>query len=106
VRRVLAVYERARTYAVDHPDELVAELVDVAGVSPEVAHIQLDERTDLSTSAIGSEHRATFTSTGEVLRRIGIIDASIDVRAILDGWLDASYLRSVGSVARLERPAR
>jgi sulfonate transport system substrate-binding protein len=96
VRRVLAVYERARTYAVDHPDELVAELVDVAGVSPEVAHIQLDERTDLSTSAIGSEHRATFTSTGEVLRRIGIIDASIDVRAILDGWLDASYLRSVG----------
>jgi hypothetical protein len=52
--------------------------VDVAGVSPEVAHIQLFERTDLSTPAIGSEHRATFTSTGEVLRRIGVIDASVD----------------------------
>jgi sulfonate transport system substrate-binding protein len=96
VRRVLAVYERARIYAVTHPDELAAELVDAAGVSPEVAHIQLAERTDLSTPAIGSEHQATFTSTGEVLRRIGIIDASIDVRAILDGWLDGSYLRSVG----------
>jgi sulfonate transport system substrate-binding protein len=96
VRRVLAGYERARIYAVAHPDELAAELVDAAGVSPEVAHIQLAERTDLSTPAIGSEHQATFTSTGEVLRRIGIIDASIDVRAILDGWLDGSYLRSVG----------
>ena len=53
VRRVLAVYERARLYAIAHPDELAAELVEAAGVSPEVAHIQLAERTDLSTPAIG-----------------------------------------------------
>jgi hypothetical protein len=33
---VLAVYERARIYAIAHPDELAAELVDVAGVPPEV----------------------------------------------------------------------
>jgi hypothetical protein len=33
---VLAVYERARLYAIAHPDELAAELVDVAGVPPEV----------------------------------------------------------------------
>jgi sulfonate transport system substrate-binding protein len=96
VRRVLAVYERARTYAIAHPDELTAELVDAADVSPEVARIQLLERTDLSAPAIGSEHRATFTSTGEVLRRIGIIESSVDVRATLDGWVDESYLRSVG----------
>ena len=93
---MLAVYERARNYAITHPDELAAELVDTAGVSSEVAHIQLVERTDLSTPAIGSEHRATFTSTGEVLRRIGVIDASVDVRATLDGWVDGSYLRSIG----------
>jgi hypothetical protein len=42
-RRVLAVYERARIYAIAHPDQLAAELVDAAGVSPEVAHIQLAE---------------------------------------------------------------
>jgi sulfonate transport system substrate-binding protein len=96
VRRVLAVYERARLYSLAHPDELTAEVVDVAGVSPEVAHMQLVERTDLSAPAIGTEHRATFTSTSEVLRRIGIIEASIDVGAILDGWLDGSYLRSLG----------
>ena len=96
VRRVLAVYERARLYAIAHPDELAAEVVEAAGVSPEVAHIQLAERTDLSTPAIGAEHLATFTSTAEVLRKIGVIDASIDVRATLDSWIDGSYLRSVG----------
>jgi sulfonate transport system substrate-binding protein len=96
VRRVLAAYERARTYAIAHPDELAAELVDAAGVSPEVAHIQLAERTNLSTPAIGIEHRATFASTGEVLRKIGVIDASVDIRATLDSWVDGSYLGSAG----------
>jgi sulfonate transport system substrate-binding protein len=96
VRRVLAAYERARTYAIAHPDELAAELVDAAGVSPEVAHIQLAERTNLSTPAIGTEHRATFASTGEVLRKIGVIDASVDIRATLDSWVDGSYLGSAG----------
>jgi sulfonate transport system substrate-binding protein len=96
VRRVLAVYERARLYAIGHPDELAAEVVEAAGVSPEVAHIQLAERTDLSTPAIGAEHLATFTSTAEVLRKIGVIDASVDLRVTLDSWVDGSYLRSVG----------
>jgi sulfonate transport system substrate-binding protein len=96
VRRVLAAYERARVYAIAHPDELAAELADVAGVSPEVVHIQLAERTDLSTPAIGSEHRATFISTGEVLRRVGIIDGTVDIPATLDSWIDASYLGSAG----------
>ena len=96
VRRVLAVYEQARIYALSHSDELAAELVEAANVSPEVAHIQLGERTDLSAPAIGSEHRATFISTGEVLRRIGIIDATVDIKATLDGWIDASYLGSAG----------
>jgi sulfonate transport system substrate-binding protein len=96
VKRVLAVYERARIYAIAHPDQLAAELIDVAGISPEVAHIQLVERTDLSTPTIGNEHRATFTSTGEILRRIGIIDASIDIRATLDSWVDGSYLGNAG----------
>jgi sulfonate transport system substrate-binding protein len=96
VRRVLAVYERARLYAIAHPDELAAEVVEAAGVSPEVAHIQIAERTDLSTPAIGAEHLATFTSTAEVLRKIGVIDASVDVSVTLDSWIDGSYLRSVG----------
>jgi hypothetical protein len=50
----------------------------------------------LSTPAIGSEHWATFMSTGEVLRKIGIIDASVDIGETLDSWIDGSYLGSAG----------
>jgi sulfonate transport system substrate-binding protein len=96
VRRVLTVYERARLYAIAHPDELAAEIVEAASVSREVAHIQLAERTDLSTPAIGAEHLATFTSTAEVLRKIGVIDPLVNVPVTLESWIDGSYLRSVG----------
>jgi sulfonate transport system substrate-binding protein len=96
VRRVLTVYERARLYAIARPDELAAEIVEAASISREVAHIQLAERTDLSMPAIGAEHLATFTSTAEVLRKIGVIDPSVNVPVTLDSWIDGSYLRSVG----------
>ena len=95
-RRVLAVMSGRASTLFPIRTNSAAELVDAAGVSPEVAHIQLSERTELSMPAIGSEHRATFISTGEVLRRIGFIDASVDIGATLDSWIEASYLGSAG----------
>ncbi len=92
VRRVLAVYERARIYAIAHPDELRADLVEAASVSDAVARIQLSERTDLSHSALGAEHRATFVATEEVLKRIKLIDASVDPKALVDSLVDPSFL--------------
>jgi hypothetical protein len=31
-----------------------------------------------------------------VLRRVGIIDGTVDIPATLDSWIDASYLGSAG----------
>jgi sulfonate transport system substrate-binding protein len=94
VRRVLAVYERGRKYALDNPDELRAELVEVASVSDEVARIQLSERTDLSEPAIGDAHRETLLATGEVLKKIGFIDAGADVASTVEELVDPSYLEA------------
>jgi sulfonate transport system substrate-binding protein len=92
VRRVLATYERAREYALTHPDELRADLVEAASVSDAAAKIQLSERTDLSHPALAAEHRETFAATGEVLKKIGIIDSGADIQKIVDGLIDPSYL--------------
>src|SRR3546814_8679577 len=54
VARVLAIYERARLYSLEHPDELQAGLVAAAKVEPVVAAKQLGERTDITESAIGA----------------------------------------------------
>jgi sulfonate transport system substrate-binding protein len=92
VRRVLAVYEKAREYALAHPEELRADLVEAASVSDAVAKIQLSERTDISYPALGAEHRETFAATGEVLKKIGIIDGGVNVQKVVDDLIDPSYL--------------
>ncbi|WP_366556280.1 aliphatic sulfonate ABC transporter substrate-binding protein [Aquibaculum sediminis] len=95
VERVLEVYERARRYALDHPDELQAALVEAAKITPEVAQKQLDERTDLSTPAIGQPHRETFIAAGEVLQKIGVIDEGTDIAVLVDELIDERFLNAV-----------
>jgi sulfonate transport system substrate-binding protein len=92
VTRVLAVYERARAHALANPDELRADLVEAASVSDAVAKLQLAERTDLSNPALGADHRATLLATGEVLKKIGVIDPAADIPATVEGLIDPSYL--------------
>ena len=81
--RVLEVYEQARKYALDNPEELQQILAKAARISPEVAARQL-ERTDITTSAIGAEHREVLIETGKVLAEIGIIKSDVDVAAVTD----------------------
>jgi sulfonate transport system substrate-binding protein len=92
VARVLAVYEKARLHALANPDELRADLVEAASVSDAVAKLQLSERTDLTNPVLGSDHRATLLATGEVLKRIGIIDGDADISRTVEGLIDISYL--------------
>ncbi len=91
VRRVLAVYEKARLYAIDHPDELRGNLVEAASVSDAVARRQLGERTDLSQPWIGDEHRTTLVASATVLKKIGLIDAAVDPAATVDALLDPTF---------------
>ena len=92
VTRVLAVYEKARAYALANPDELRAELVAAANVSDAVAKLQLSERTDLTNPALGDDHRATLLATGDVLKKIGVIDADVNVAETVKTLIDPSFL--------------
>ena len=91
VRRVLSVYEKARTYAVAHPDELRADLVGAASVSDAVARRQLSERTDLSNPSLGDEHRETLASSLAVLKKIGLAPAATDPKAVVEALIDPSF---------------
>lgn len=91
VDRVLAVYEKGRLYALEHPDELQAILVAAAKLTPEVAGKQLDERTDLSNPKIGDNVRDTLLASGEVLQNVGILKDDIDVTELVDSLLDPQF---------------
>lgn len=98
IRRVLKVYERARQYAIEHPDELRAVLVEAVRLSDDVAERQLSERTDLSNPAIGDDHRETFLAAGEILQKIGVIRADVSVPETVETLVDTSFLVDAGGL--------
>jgi sulfonate transport system substrate-binding protein len=91
VKRVLSVYEKARRYAVAHPDELKAVLVEAAKLSDAVAEKQLKERTDLSNPVLGEEHRKALVEAGRVLHDIGVLKPGTDVGKTVDSLVDRSF---------------
>ncbi len=97
IERVLAIYERARAYAIAHPDELRDVLVDAVRLSPEVAQKQLGERTDLTNPAIGDAHRETFLAAGTILQKIGVIKPEVSVTAVVDALIDTRYLEAAAA---------
>lgn len=90
VKRVLKVYDRARLYANEHPDELRAALVAAAKIDDAVAARQL-ERTDLRNSTIGTAQQRTITAAGQVLKKSGIIPEAVNIDTVVAGMIDNSF---------------
>src|SRR5262245_34169546 len=93
VERVLVVYERARKYAIEHPDEVQAALISAAKLTEPVAERQLGERTDLaSAGTIGEEQKQSILAAGQVLQQSGVIDPAVDVARTIDELIDPQYI--------------
>lgn len=91
VKRVLAVYETAREWALAHPDELKAELVAATKLPDAVIERQLKERTDLSYSKIGQQQKDAILAAGLALQKAGVIKPDVDVPAVLDKLIDGTF---------------
>lgn len=91
VKRVLAVYEDARKWCLVHPSELKASMMVATKLSDAVISKQL-ERTDISSGKIGAVQAATIVEAGKALQAAGVLDAGLDVNAMTNGMIDASYL--------------
>lgn len=94
VVRVLKVYEKARHYALAHPDELRAALVKAAKLSDAVAAREL-ERTDISNPVIGDAQRQAIVAAGGVLKESGIVPEETDVAAVARDLIDPQYINRV-----------
>jgi sulfonate transport system substrate-binding protein len=92
VKRVLAVYETARKYALAHPDELEKSFIAATKLPKDVVEKQLRERTDLSNGKIGKPQRDTILAAGLALQQAGVIKADVDVKGALDALIDDHYV--------------
>lgn len=88
VRRVLAVYEEARRYSLANYDDLKKTFVSVTRLPEAVVDRQLKERTDLTYGRIGAAQRDSILQAGLALQKAGVIDAKVDVKAVLDSLID------------------
>jgi sulfonate transport system substrate-binding protein len=88
VRRVLAVYEEARKYALAHPDELKQIFINVTKLPGPVVDKQLTERTELTHNRVGAPQRGSILAAGLALQQAGVIPANVDVSATVDALID------------------
>jgi sulfonate transport system substrate-binding protein len=88
VRRVLATYEEARKYSVANYDDLKKTFIAITKLPDTVVDKQLKERTELTHSRIGAPQRESMLAAGLALQQAGVIDAKVDVKAMLDGLID------------------
>jgi len=88
VRRVLATYEVARKDALANYDDLKKTFIMVTKLPETVVDKQLKERTELTHSRIGAPQRESILAAGLALQQAGVVDAKVDVKAILDALID------------------
>ena len=96
VKRVLAVYERGRQWALTNPEALAKLLAQTAKLPEPVAAKQL-ERTQFVSPQPGDAERQTILASGEALQSAGIIKPDVDLVATVDALLQPSFASTIAS---------
>jgi sulfonate transport system substrate-binding protein len=91
-RRLLATYDVARRYCLEHYDDEKRVFMQVTKLPGNVVDVQLGERTELTFNRIGPAQRDSILPAGIALQQAGIIAASVDVKNALDDLIDQRYL--------------
>jgi sulfonate transport system substrate-binding protein len=96
VRRVLAVYEKARLWTLANPNEAREILANAAHLPDTVAN-KVWERQDFTNSVLGPEQKETIRASGEILKKSQLIDAGVNIDQVIDDLIDPEF--SPGRVA-------
>jgi sulfonate transport system substrate-binding protein len=90
VDQVLAAYEKARKYALAHPDELKAALAKEAHLSDPVTLVVIG-RTDITSGVIGEKQASAILAAGDVLKKAGVVKPDVDVNGVVKALIDPSF---------------
>jgi len=96
VERVLSVYEKARQWSLQNPEQLKQVLIKEAKLTDVIAAKQL-ERTDLSNSTIGEVQKEAISAAGDVLKKSGVIKESINVAQVVGELVDPQFITKIAN---------
>ena len=90
ITKVLGAYEKARDWAVKHPDEFAKLLADESGLPLEVAKLQLS-RTDLSTPLLSAKDVQSSKAAAPILVSEELVRRGVNVDQVIDQLIDPSF---------------
>jgi sulfonate transport system substrate-binding protein len=89
---VVDVYERARAWALENPEQTAAILAEVAGLEPEVATTVIQERSNLDVDPVpGQAQREVLERVGPILVETGDVASQGNVDTALEELLEPAY---------------
>ncbi|MEQ3554336.1 aliphatic sulfonate ABC transporter substrate-binding protein [Pseudonocardia nematodicida] len=91
---VVRAYERARAWIVENPDAAVETLAEAASITPEVARLQLLERTQVDIDPVpGPAQREVLERLVPTLVSEGLVRSEDDTRTALDTLFEPRFAR-------------
>lgn len=90
VNRVIEVYEKAREWIQENPEEAAEILMKEANIDKNVAEIQL-ERNDFTNPVPGEDHHESVSEAGKILQETDVIEEDVDIEQLTDDLIDPSY---------------
>ena len=89
VKRVIELYEKARKWIIDNPEEAAAIIAKEADIKLEVAKKQL-ERNNFTQPVPGNAQKKALHSAGENLQSSDTIAMDADIQQLIDDLIDPS----------------
>jgi sulfonate transport system substrate-binding protein len=91
---VLQQYERARRYAIAHPDDAAKTLADAAHFEDRVAQVEIRERTTYPDPAPGQAYADTIAAVVPIITAEQLVPAGTDIDAAAVTLLDPQPIRA------------
>ncbi len=89
---VVDAYEKARAWALENPDEVVAILAEVAGIDPAVAEKVIVERTNLEVDPVpGDAQRDVLAVVGPIFVESGDVDSQATIDTALNELFEPTF---------------
>jgi sulfonate transport system substrate-binding protein len=94
VEQVIELYEKARKWTLENPEEAAKLLSEEAGINEDVAKKQL-ERNNFEEPVPGSQLEEAISSAGEVLQTEEVVKKDTDIKKLVNELINPKFAEKV-----------
>lgn len=94
VKKVIAAYEKARKWTLEHPEETAKIVAEEAKISLPVAKLQLS-RNDFSNPVPGKQHAKALKSAAPILIEEELVKKGTNVDLVIDQLVEPTFAKAV-----------